>query len=256
MTNHPFFSIITCTLNSEKYITDTLESVDSQTFGDYEHIIVDGYSSDTTLAKIKKAKNNKRRIYPLQPNGISAAFNLGIEKARGKFLLFLNSDDALYDSSVLSAAHTFLEENQHLDWIYGLKCDIEHDGRIIGYFPTKLLFQQGSYFLLKYINFIPHQAVFMKREVFHKLGFFDVNLPYGMDYDFWLRVGNKTTWKFFNRVVCRYRVHAEARSTSLEAKTKTRPYKKLLRKRHMTYLELLTATVIDDFLTALNSMYR
>lgn len=86
----PFFSIITCTYNSEKFLQENIDSVKSQTFKDYEHIFIDGYSTDDTNKIINKyiLIDRRSKIFKYPPKGISNAFNLGIKKSLGKYLFF------------------------------------------------------------------------------------------------------------------------------------------------------------------------
>ena len=90
-------SIITVTLNSDKTLRDTLNSVLSQTYKNIEHIIVDGGSHDQTKAILKRYPNKNKRIYTHKGSGIYAAINYGIKKSKGNFITILNSDD-IYQS--------------------------------------------------------------------------------------------------------------------------------------------------------------
>jgi len=94
----PFFSIITCTKNSAKFLNTCLESVKVQTFRDFEHIIVDGHSTDDSKQILAKYSIN---IISTLPRGIANAMNIGLGRAKGQYIYFLNSDDSFYDSSVL-----------------------------------------------------------------------------------------------------------------------------------------------------------
>jgi glycosyltransferase involved in cell wall biosynthesis len=86
-------SIITVTKNSEKTIFDTINSVASQTYLDYEHIIVDGGSTDATLKIIEEFRSKNIKLYSEADLGIYDAMNKGINLSRGDIIGFLNSDD-------------------------------------------------------------------------------------------------------------------------------------------------------------------
>ena len=93
-------SIITATYNSEEFIISNLNSVNSQTYENYEHIIVDNKSKDKTLEIVKK--NGKRlKIISERDDGIYDAFNKGIELASGDIISILNSDDYYSDNKIL-----------------------------------------------------------------------------------------------------------------------------------------------------------
>src|SRR3989344_3422053 len=104
----PFFSIITCTHNSKKFLAKNIHSVDLQTFTDFEHIFIDGFSTDGTVDVISKYKRNNTkniRMFRSKAKGISNAMNVGVRKAKGKYILHLHSDDYFYDSGVLNDVH-------------------------------------------------------------------------------------------------------------------------------------------------------
>ena len=96
-------SIITPTFNSANAIQETVKSVISQTYGNFEHIIVDNESKDNTLDLIKNIYINagiyeKLKIVSEKDDGISDAFNKGIANSSGEIIGILNSDDIFYDS--------------------------------------------------------------------------------------------------------------------------------------------------------------
>lgn len=95
--NRPMISIIIPVYNTEKYIDECLESVVSQSFSDFEIIVIDDGSSDDSFNKLEqwKIKDNRIRILSTANNGVSHARNLGINNAMGKWLMFLDSDDYL-----------------------------------------------------------------------------------------------------------------------------------------------------------------
>jgi glycosyltransferase involved in cell wall biosynthesis len=207
-----FFSVITSTLNSEKFIQKNLESVKSQNFDNFEHIIIDGYSSDNTLNIIRSferrfpAYGRKVRIYKHIPKGVADSFNKGVIHAKGEYLIHLNSDDFFNDPKVLSRSSRFIEKNNFPDWIYGRVLVIDHRGRKIGIFPYFKIFQESNYELLKVSNYIQHQSVFIRKDVFKKLGLFDEKII-STDYEYWLRIGKRTRWLFHNQIVAKFRIH-------------------------------------------------
>ena len=91
----PLVSIITVTLNSEKYLEETLKSIKNQKNKDYEVIIIDGESIDTTIEIIKRYKDLINFCLIEKDSGIYDAFNKGLKYANGKYIVFVNSDDVL-----------------------------------------------------------------------------------------------------------------------------------------------------------------
>jgi glycosyltransferase involved in cell wall biosynthesis len=207
----PFFSIITCTKNSQAYFPACLTSLSSQTFSDYEHLVIDGHSTDATLKLVKKTD---AKVISSPPRGISAAMNEGVKHARGKYLYFLHSDDQLADAHVLERVHTFLVEHPNLDWAYGQIAEVDHGDHQVGIFPTRRLFQHPHPWLLWFYNYIPHQGVFMKKSVFDQYGLFDEHYQICMDYEYWLRIARTTRWDYLPLPIARYRVHSTAVSSN------------------------------------------
>lgn len=235
----PFFSIITCTYNSKRFLKQNINSVKSQTFRDYEHIFIDGQSSDNTMNIIKNyAREDERvRFFVYPPRGVSNAFNRGIKCSKGNYIFFLNSDDFFCDSNVLLKVYKNLLINSNIDWFYGKIREIDVKGRIFGIFPRQKLFHTSNYTLLKFINFIPHQSVFMRREVFTRFGYFDEKMRYLMDYDYWLRVGKKTSWKFMDILVANYRNWYGSNSSSKIGRREMNEEVWKLNKRYLNLFE-------------------
>jgi len=121
----PFFSIITATFNSEDVIEGCLKSVFNQNLTDYEHLILDGKSSDKTIELIdvfltKQPEYASRVKFVSEPDlGIYDAFNKGLDLARGQFMLYLGSDDRLFDEDVLSKVFVQLNAESQLKIAYG-----------------------------------------------------------------------------------------------------------------------------------------
>ena len=113
--NEYFISIIIPTYNSEKYISDTLNSVFLQSYKNFEVIIVDDYSSDGTLNIINEfllTKNNIK-LFRLKKNfgGPAKPRNIGIKNSNGNLIAFLDSDD-LWDSRKLEKQVNFIKKNK------------------------------------------------------------------------------------------------------------------------------------------------
>lgn len=205
------FSIITCTYNSREYLSDTINSVKSQTEKDFEHIFIDGGSTDGTLEMIdsyKKEFPEKVRRYQQKPQGISGAMNYGVEKSKGEIICHLHSDDLFCSKDVLRIASKVFSENKDLRWAYGKLEIINPDGSRYNLenppeFSAKRLFS---------LNFIPHPATFVKRDFFNQLGGFS-GYKYAMDYDLWLRASLLATPKKINHCISKFRRHPGGAST-------------------------------------------
>lgn len=257
------FSIITCTYNSAKWLDRNITSVRNQSYKNFEHIFIDGFSSDQTLNIINDYKNkfnDKVKLFQSMPGGISDAMNEGIKKSTGDYLIHLHSDDSFFDDQVLDDVRKFLGA-KNPDWIYGKINVTEENGENTGSFPNKKIFQQnfknkfGNY-LLKYFNYIPHQAVFIKKEVFKNNGYFDADLSSSMDFDLWLRIIKKTKWYFFDRVISNYCLRGSSESSSLKNKQINDMNYRIVQGRYLNIFERPLAKVINFVVDKKNKNYR
>ena len=115
--NQPTFSIITATYNSQTTISETIDSLLSQDFNDFEILIIDGLSTDSTLEIVKGYNDSRINIYSEKDKGIFDALNKGINQSSGKFVGFLHSDDTFTDNTVLS--NIFKSFENDIDGVYG-----------------------------------------------------------------------------------------------------------------------------------------
>ncbi len=105
------FSIITSTLNSSKHIKKCICSVEAQTYRNYEHLIVDGGSTDGTLELIKKSTNPNLTLVCTEPdNGIYQAWNKGLEASKGDWIITLGSDDYFVSEYDLEIVAEFIDK--------------------------------------------------------------------------------------------------------------------------------------------------
>lgn len=255
------FSLITCTYNSALWLEANILSVERQTYRNFEHIFIDGYSTDGTLDIIKKYQTkfpDQIKLY-FDQRGIAPAMNEGVKKANGDYLLHLHADDSFYDENVLSDTARYLSK-EPLDWIYG-KINVVDDTGNIGTFPNRKIWQKTrqnpvSCYLLKFYNYIPHQAVFIRRSVFEKFGYFDETLTSAMDADLWLRIKNRTKWKFFNRLISNYRLHGRAQSSRRDKRAENKKNYQIVQKRYLNRAERLLSKISNRWLEFKNKNYR
>jgi glycosyltransferase involved in cell wall biosynthesis len=218
----PFFSIITCTLNSGKYLRENIASVESQSYQNFEHIFIDAFSNDETIKIIedyKKRLPNNVRFYQSPPKGISNAMNEGIDLARGKVILHLHSDDRLDSDAVLSwIAEIFEKRDPSI---------VIGNCRLMGLDSEKFTWAGGwlKRFLARvflkpllfYTNLVPHPSTYVSKKVFERNGKFQEKYRVVMDYDFWFRVFRKEKVVITDRVLSSYRFHGDTISTTQKA---------------------------------------
>ncbi|MGE0860640.1 MAG: glycosyltransferase family 2 protein, partial [Gammaproteobacteria bacterium] len=166
-----------------EFLRDTLTSVAAQTYRNFEHIFVDGGSTDGTLDMIAQVPGDVQVIDDAAL-GISHAMNAGILAARGDVILHLHSDDYLPHPRCLQRVAMHFQQ-QGCSWLYGRALSDRH-----GYWTPELpVFHPYSYRRLLKGYIIPHVATYVRRDLFERVGLFDESLRYTMDYDMWLRLG-------------------------------------------------------------------
>lgn len=178
------FSIITVSYNSEKTIERTIKSILSQTYQDYEYIVVDGASKDSTIDIVKayNSEFNGKLKYVSEPDkGIYDAMNKGIKIAQGEIIGIVNSDDWL-DSQALDNILSALESTNNPNAVYtGDICYHYQDGttQIISYNQKDL-----DHYAKVWRLGINHPATFVPKALYEKYGIFDINIKLQADSDF------------------------------------------------------------------------
>lgn len=182
-------SIIIPSFNRAHSLPAAIESVLNQTYDNWELIIIDDGSTDSTAGVIEKYKNDTRVRYYYQDNlGVSAARNLGATKARGKYLIFLDSDDSFKPGLVQRLAEIEF-------WNYDLICwEVlkNIDGKFFHWKPVGLE---------KIYNHITASflagSVCYKKEIFDKVGGFDRSINFGENYELGIRISQEKDLQVF-----------------------------------------------------------
>ena len=230
MTNKPKFSIVTCTWNSAATLPDTLASVQRQTCQDFEHIFVDGGSTDGTLEMIAAYPGRKRVLRDVG-GGVSRAMNQGIEAATGEYVAHLHSDDYYASDDVLeTVAERFAREGT--DWVFG-NVQVLKNGSLVPPYPM-LPFSYDSFAAGR--AWVPHPAVFIRRSAFGRVGMFDEQLKYAMDVDLWLRLGRVARPSTVDRPLAVFRDHAGSLSSANRIKARQEEF--AVRRRYLTQAPL------------------
>jgi len=177
----PLFSIVVPTLNVASVVTTCLASIDRQSLGEYEVLLMDGGSNDETLELVsgfKSSLGDRLAMSVEKDTGVYEAMNRGVAKARGEWLLFLGADDRLHGDDVLARVAAFIRENPASHLVHGDVILRSSSARYGGVFDLDtLLFEKN----------ICHQAIFYRREVFANLGPYNLRYRIWADWDFNIR---------------------------------------------------------------------
>lgn len=191
-------SIVTINRNNAAGLVRTIDSVRSQDFRDFEHIVIDGASTDGSVEAIR-ARAGALQYWVSEPDaGIYAAMNKGLRKAQGEYVQFLNSGDWLSDGQVLD--RVFGEGMACEDLLYGDHVRVEKHGRTKRFeVPDALALSQ-----FRGQSIICHQAAFYRRNLFAELGPYNEANRLVSDWEFNLRIllADKSTRRLPFVVAC------------------------------------------------------
>tara|TARA_R110001592_G_scaffold144484_4_gene367665 strand:- start:34526 stop:35353 length:828 start_codon:yes stop_codon:yes gene_type:complete len=172
----PVFTIITITLNNFSGLQKTYESIQKQTFEDYEWLVIDGGSTDGTVDFLRDRRSATRsalnpfRFISGKDQGIYDAMNIGIAEANGQYLLFLNAGDALASPDILTLIHPFTEKKPQ--FIYGDALEPRKNGQ------TPIYKKARRYKDLVWGMITHHQAMLYRRHTAR-----DFKIHYSLLYD-------------------------------------------------------------------------
>ena len=178
----PLFSIITVTWNAASVIAETLQSVQRQTSSNYEMLIIDGASTDETLDIVQQASIAALRVFSELDKGLYDAMNKGIDRAKGRYLVFLNAGDTFADDTALARMAVLAADNPGV--IYGQTQLVDAQRNVLGKrhltAPKRLT---ANSFLNGMV--VCHQAFAARRDL---VPHYDLQYKLSADYDWCIKV--------------------------------------------------------------------
>lgn len=188
-------SVITINLNNANGLLNTAKSIIKQSSKNFEWIIIDGGSADKSCEIISSYQQHVNYWVSEADNGIFHAMNKGIQKAKGNYLLFLNSGDQLHNEQIIAQIIPLLQHHS----VYYTRAlyisDEDHKSRIIRY-PKNL---DIDFFLKNSLN---HQNCIFKKSLFDKYGLYDDQYKICADWDFMFRLFlNRETFVYIEKII-------------------------------------------------------
>ena len=180
-------SVITINYNNVAGLEKTMQSVFSQTFSDFEYVVVDGASTDGSADFIRHfaCRFGDRMKWVSEPDrGIYNAMNKGIQISSGEYVEFLNSGDCFVSEDVVSTMAGELEERNHPSILYGNMVKDMPDGTLL---KDKCFAGRDISFLGFYTGTLNHSPAFIRRSLFEKYGMYDENLKIVSDWKWFLQ---------------------------------------------------------------------
>lgn len=198
MTERPFLSVITVCYNSAKTIGRTLDSLNKQTSNDFESVVIDGESTDGTQAIIQSFGDLVATFVSEKDWGIYDAMNKGIEKASGKYIAFLNSDDAYFPETI-KLVQAFAK-TADASIIYG---NLQKERTLGKEVLTRV--ERPNLELMPKTMGVFHPATFVKKELFEKFGSYDLRFKQAADYHWLLRAYmEKSDFQYLDKPLARF----------------------------------------------------
>lgn len=189
----PLISIITAVLNDRHGLTQTKISIEKQLFHDFEWIVIDGSSTDGTGIGDVATEGMAVAFFSQLDSGVYSAMNIGLEKARGQYLLFLNAGDTFTSESSLAHLAPLLISGE-FDLLYGNSIQWQRDGKF-----HKV---SNGHENIAYGMFACHQAMYFKKASVGTLKY-DERYKISADYDFtarFLKLHNRV--EYVNDFLC------------------------------------------------------
>lgn len=211
------FSIVVPSFNQGFFLEECITGLLSQVNADTEVIVVDGGSSDDSLAVIHRYAAQLAWWCSEPDAGQSDALNKGFHHARGEWLTWLNSDDLLL-AGALESVRTFLDQNHHAVWVVGAGRMIDENGVIVSQYtePKRPLWAKD---LSPWTDtWFGQPGCFFRRSLYEEAGgYVDPHLHYALDLDLWLRLGAHAPLLPIPAELGAYRLHSESKTVAQRA---------------------------------------
>lgn len=210
MSQKPLISVITPTYNCSQYINDCIKSVLAQNYDNFEHIIVDGASTDGTVEILKQYPHLKWISEP--DNGEGEALNKALKLAQGDIIGWLNADD-YYLEGVFDRVIQEMNPQKGCHVVYGNADLIDEKGKVM--YEKRSAKVMTLPFLLRWWEYArhPHQpSIFYSKEVFSKGGAFKQELHFSIDYEHWIRTVVNFSFTHVDKILSVARIRTDSKS--------------------------------------------
>jgi glycosyltransferase involved in cell wall biosynthesis len=216
MNYHLMISVVTPSFNQVSFIEEALESVRLQNHDYYEHLVIDGMSTDGSIDLLRdRAADRKRDNMTLiseRDSGQSEALNKGFRLAKGEIIGWLNSDDR-YRADCFKHIVQAFEDYPEIDIFYGDYLVVDEMGKAL---KIRREIEFNAFILLYHrILYIPTTATFFRRRIFDEGNWLDEKLQYAMDLEFFIRLSERG-YRFMHipRLLADFRMQPKSKTCS------------------------------------------
>lgn len=237
---NPKITVLLSVYNDEKYIGEAIDSILSQTFKDFELLIIDDSSTDRTIDIIGNYKDPRIRLIINKKNiDISRSLNKGLKLASGKYIARHDSDD-ISTSERLEKQFNFLEDNDDYAAVGSRTEYIDENCNHIGYWKQEISAEE-IFYALSYRCCLTSSSMMFNKEMISKIGGYDESSSHAEDYEIFYRISRKYKIYVIPEYLIKYRIRENQRFSINYSITNDRTFKIALKtkmdKRLLEYLQ-------------------
>jgi len=177
--------------NDAEYVAKSVESILTQTYEEFEFVIIDDGSTDNSSELLQEYADQDDRItlFRQSNSGLTKALNAGLARADGKYIARMDADD-IADQNRLERQVEFLEKNPEIVLVGTQYTEVDADGNLLGRSDLPETDREIRDVLMKYNPFF-HASVMMRAETVSSIGGYNASFKYSQDYDLWLRLAKE-----------------------------------------------------------------
>jgi glycosyltransferase involved in cell wall biosynthesis len=215
--DEPLVSIVTPSYNQGRFIRATILSVLGQDYPRIEYWVIDGGSTDETLAILREFEHDPRLHWLSEPDrGQSDAINRGLARCTGELFAWVNTDDLLLPGAIRHVVDTWLAGGRAA-LVYGRARLIDASGADLGYCPAQSSAMTLDQ-LLQLRYFLPQPATFAPTATVRAVGGVDVELHYAMDLDLWIKLAARLPIQYAPFDLAQFRLHPASKTVALSSR--------------------------------------
>lgn len=198
--------------NHQEFVKSSIKSILSQSIKNFEFIIINNGSTDSSGKIIRKIKDQRIKFFHFRKNiGRTKCLNFGLKKCKGDYIAIQDSDD-ISKKNRLKVQSTFLNKNNEIDLVATNYNIINYNSKIINKVINKIDLYKYPKKLIFY-NYVAHSTVMYRRKIMEELGFYPENFVYAQDYAFYLKLIKSGKIKLLKNILSNLRINHQKSET-------------------------------------------
>lgn len=248
--NDPLVTVLMSVYNGEKYLSEAIESILNQTYKNFEFLIIDDGSTDSSKKIVKSYNDSRIKLIENEENiGLTRSLNKGIELSKGKYIARMDADDISFPER-LEKQVDFMENHEDVAVCGSWFRVIDDKGNLLSEVKTQIN-HEFLFFELFFKNPMGHATTIMRKSVIEHIGRYDPDYVRTQDYDLWFRI-IESGYKIHNidRILIYYRKHENMVSiveSNLQEVNAQKVIKALIQK--MLFLNIYNVEIIRKPIT-------